>query len=479
MPIWLNSAPGRQGGDIWPVNYGRLISENGVPIASPYIAYMQKRNRANRQYGNRWIWLLSLISAAAPAVAQEPVPATRYGFSVREATAYSSYYSLGLPPSLIGSGSPLLETGYDVAIGGAAVLAFDKPGERTTFSIQYTPSYTRRVRYSDWSAFSNSTTIQLDHLINSRLRFAISAVGAILNREEFQFGDISPVSSVPNSSFAGSLLNEGVGDPAAQYLFFGSRILTANVHTGLRYALSPRLLLRGGVAGSRTQYLRSRIDDNSAQPARLIPQVTSFIGDLGATYQITPRTAIGGRFDSARQQSRLQNAVISNLRASVERAMTEHWFVNAYGGLGQFRSLDRFDPTAGQVQYLAGGSATYRNLEHTIIAAVDRRISDVYGVGASNTLSLSGSWQWMPPRAHVWLSLGFSRTDLQSIILPATTWRGTAEVGRRITGNIAIVGGYAYMGYSNVAINTNGMLGQNAIRIALSWIPRPQAATQP
>jgi hypothetical protein len=336
------------------------------------------------------------------------------------------------------------------------------------------------LRYSDWNAFSNAINMQIDHSINARLRFVVSAAGAIRNREEFQFGQIgtvAPVGTPSTTQPAVDLPSQGLGDTAAQSLFFGSRILTANVHTGIQYSLSPRLSITGGIAGTRMQYLQNRRD--GVQTNGLIPQVTALLGDVSVSYDLTPRTSIGASFDTSRQQSRLQDAIITNGRVSVERAMSQRWFVNAYAGAGRFRSLQRTDITSEQLQYLAGGGVTYRSYAHTITGSFDRRVSDMYGIGASNTRALTGLWRWAPLRAPAWIALGFSRTELQSFAFPATTWRGTAEVGRRIGGNIAIVGGYAYMGYSNVAFQTNGMLGQNAVRIALSWIPQAQAVTQP
>lgn len=407
----------------------------------------------------------------APAQAQtEAAPAPRPGFSVREVTLFSSYYSQGLPPSLINSALPGYSTRYDTTFGGSAILAFARAsGERTHFGLQYTPSYTRRVRYSGWSSLGNAVNMQFDHAFAPRLRFTIGAAGAIRNREELQFGSIAvanPSSGLAPGEIAGL---PPLGDQATQFLVFGSRILTANVRTGVQYSVSPRLILSMGVSGSRTQYLRNGSNQQS-QTSALIPRVTAFLGDVGITYNLSPRMSIGGTFDSARQQSQLQEAIITNGRVSIDRALTQYWSVNAYGGVGQFRSLRQTDPTPSQLQYVGGAGVAYRRQAHTLLAAFDRRASDAYGVGATSSRSVSGSWRWAPPTGAAWLALGMSRTEIQSLFFPATSLRGTAEIGRRLMGGTAIVLTYTYMGYSGLPTELQRAIGQHAVRVGFAWI---------
>lgn len=423
--------------------------------------------------------------AVIPAVAQvseQPAPAVNQGgFAVREVTVYSSYYSIGLPPSLINSSAAVANTGYDIASGASGSFSFSKPRERTNFSVLYAPAYTRRMRYTDWSAFSNAVSLLLDHTVTNRLRFSISGAGAIRNREEIQFGQIETPSSnaasstVPNAS---NPLAEGLGDTAAQSLFYGTRILTANVRTGVQYAFSPRLSITTGIGGTRMQYMRGR-SNGGVEPEGLVPNVTAILGDVGVSYTLTPRTTIGGTFDTSRQQSRIQDVIIMNGRFQIERAMTQHLFVNAYGGAGQFRSLGVTLSEPGQIQHIAGAGVTYRSYAHTILGSFDRRVADIYGVGANSTRSLTGTWRWAHPRSRTWMSINASRVQLQSTIFPTTTWRGTAELGRRVGGNVAIVGSYAYLGYSNLFIQSNGTLSQSAIRIGLTWTPGSQTITSP
>jgi hypothetical protein len=74
------------------------------------------------------------------------------------------------------------------------------------------------------------------------------------------------------------------------------------------------------------------------------------------------------------------------------------------------------------------------------------------------------------------MTLSFGRTELDGDISAASTWRGTVEVGRRITGNIAVFGGYAYLGYSSLLLPGDEMMRQNAFRFGLTWVPQPQTA---
>jgi hypothetical protein len=423
------------------------------------------------------LWLFCAAYAALPVAAQQrqeaASPATS-GFSIRETSMYSTYYSSGIPPTLIASGLASGQTGSDIAIAASTVFAYTKQNDRTSTSLLFTPTYSRRVHYTDWSAFSNSLTLQFTRSVTTRFQFLVSGGAALRNREEFQFNPVSPVPSTGGVSNPVTPMPtpEGQADPATQSLFFGSRILTANVRTGMRYMLTPRLAITSGIASNRTQYLHSRRDENLQQQTAVIPQVTSILGDFGVTYDLSTRTNIGGSVDTSKQQSRLQNALISNARMQVQRILTRHWTVSGYGGVGQFRSLQpqSVAPSSGQLQYIAGGSATFQSQAHTIIGSFDRRIADIYGIGASNSNSTSASWRWAKPTSRFWTSVGFGQTELQSLAFPATTWRGTAEVGRRMAGNVAMTASYAYMGYANALLPT-GSFNQHSVRIGFSWTP--------
>jgi hypothetical protein len=432
-------------------------------------------------------WLLFVLTAI-PAFSQTPAEpaAARHGFALQQATVYSSYYSVGLPPTLLNSGGPSSQFGSDTALGGSATLGYSRPGERTNFFVQYTPSYTRRLRYSGWSAMSNAASIQLDHAITPRFHMVIGGSGAIRNREEFQFGQIA--TSAPSSGSGTSPPTPGAtaggaeqpADLAAQALLFGSRILTSTARTGIQYLFSPRLTLSGGVGGSRTQYLQNR-RDQGPQAAGIIPHVTSFTGDSTVSYSLSPNTSISGTFDTAWQQSALQRAVITNGRMGIERRLTQHWQVSGYGGLGQFRTLlAAGNATPDRLQYIAGGSLAYRTRAHTLTGSFGRTVADIYGLSATSTLSAQGSWRWAAPTSSFWMALGFSRVELQGSAYPATTLRGTAEAGRRLSGDFGISVSYGYLSYASPGIlAANGNLGQSAVRVGLVWIPRSMAVSQP
>lgn len=418
---------------------------------------------------------------------QEAAPPPRSGLFVRDVSLFTSYYSQGLPERFLQSGSAPVPVGADVATGGSAVLSLAKPGERTNFSLLYTPSYTARIRYSDWNAFSNDLGLTFRHSISTRLHLGLSAAGSIRSREEFQFapiqttaiagapGDLLDLSravsggttSSPDMALAAGLYS---GDTAAQALLFGSRILASSARFGVDYSITPRLQLTTGIGGSRIQYLRDRRRDEFPSLG-VIPQVTSAIGDFGLSYSLSPRTTIGFHSDAARQQSRLDNVVISNARLSLERTMGPHWFVNLSGGVGLFERLPTESPSSRRFQQLAGAVLGYRTNAHTTLVAFNRSVADSYGIAALRTTSVSGSWRWALPRSRAWVDFAVSWLDLQSEIFPATTWRGTAEIGRAIGAGFAIVGSYAYLAYSNLTLRNGERVGQSAIRVSIVWTP--------
>lgn len=425
-----------------------------------------------------WPTLFCYVWITVPATAQTPAAATapaqtglaQRGFSARQVSFFSSYYSVDLPRVASGPGNiPFINS--DSSIGGSAIFGYATTSEKGSLSLQYTPSYTTRLQNSAAHAFSNALTLQIDRTMTSQLRFSISSWGAIRNREESQF---SPVGVSMGASTAAAPLP---GDTAAQALLFGSRVLSGNLRLGIQYSLSPRLSLTLGVGGSRTQFLQNRSDQQSQSGTTgLIPQVTAVASDVGLSYALTPRTTIAGRFDSTRQQSRLQNALITNGQMSISHMLTQRWVVNGYGGLGHYRLLQQSDTGPGQLQYIAGGGTTYQTYAHSVTGTFSKQASDIYGLGATSSRSLNGIWRWAPAAARSWLTISFGRTELQGDVFPASTWRGTTEVGSRISGNVAIFGGYAYMGYSSLLFSGNSTLRQNAVRFGLTWVPQSQTA---
>jgi hypothetical protein len=337
-------------------------------------------------------------------------------------------------------------------------------------SLLYTPSYSRRVRYSDWSAFNNALNLNFSRALTPRLDLLFTGAGAVRNREDFQF---NPVSGTPRAGTpAPPPPLDGEADPATQSLLFGSRILTANARIGLNYAITPRLSFNTGVGSNRTQYLRARRDEVLQQTTAVIPQVTSVMADMGVDYSLSPQTTIGGRISSNRQQSRIQDVLISNARFQVQHTLTRRWSVGGYGGIGQFRTLTQSlgaGPSNGRMQYIGGANATFQTFSHIITGSFDRRVADLYGLGSSSSRSFSGSWNWARPNSRFWTSVGFGRTQLDSIGLPVTTWRGTGMIGRRISNDVAITATYSYMGYANTLIQQSGMFEQNSVRIGVTW----------
>jgi hypothetical protein len=405
-----------------------------------------------------------VICLTGSADGQETAAEPSRRFGLREVTTYSSWYSSGLPDYFLGAGGSLLNRRSDIAAGGAMVFGYSSFTERSNIAFRVTPSYTGRVRYSDLASFSNSVDLQFGRAISPRLRFVVATNANVMNREEIQFGvrgdlldsDIPGVIPDPGTV--------GIADPSTQALFFGSRILTATAHTGLQYAVTPRLSISVGGGGMRTQYLSNRsFNGEVAQP--FIPHVTAGLADVNLTYRLSPRTNIGGHVAATNQRSAVQDSVITNYRGSADRALTPRLSVSGYGGIGQFRGSLQVP----QVQYLAGGGVNFRAGINTFTVAADRRISDIYGVGSSSTLAFSGTWRL--DRRAGWVSSSYGWTKLDGALLAATTMRGTFEVGRRLTGNAGIMAGYAYIAFRNTPLLGNNLSSQHAVRFALTWMP--------
>jgi hypothetical protein len=101
-----------------------------------------------------------LLLAGGMACAQyvpevfNPLSHNPSGIHLYGVSAHTSYYSTGLPESF--GYIPGQNLQGDVSMGGAASFGWVRSGPSSSFSIGYSPSYTGRVRYSEWNAFNHA-----------------------------------------------------------------------------------------------------------------------------------------------------------------------------------------------------------------------------------------------------------------------------------------------------------------------------------
>jgi hypothetical protein len=267
--------------------------------------------------------------------------------------------------------------------------------------------------------------------------------------------------------------------PASSY-FYGNRVLSAGVHTGLSYAATPRLSLTFGAGGSRTQQLPRK--ENGDTPVYLVPQTTSANASLGLSYALTPRTQFGVQLSGSRSFSALEDVYTTYASLNLGRSFSRRWFGQAHGGAGKIIPLRFKDLATTGIQAVAGGSVGYKTFAHTFLGSYDRTISDSYGFGAGSTQNAMGAWSWRRPNRSWWIHASGGWQKLQGgAFHDITDFYGTAGFGKLVGRHEALQFEYVHGNYSAWAGGIGGSLGsgivpqltQNAVLVSLVFAPHP------
>ena len=122
-----------------------------------------------------------------------------------------------------------------------------------------------------------------------------------------------------------------------------------------------------------------------------------------------------------------------------------------------------------------GGSVTYKSFEHTFMASCDHSVSDPYGLGATSNTTAGFSWQWRRPGRRWWIESTLGWQQLEGNFVGNTSgWRTMAGVGRQVGAHAALLTQYAYLNYSGLLQRAAYGVDQSAVRVSLTWSPRPE-----
>ena len=419
-----------------------------------------------------------LLHAQAPEAAPPPG-----GLWLSDVGIFGNYYSTGTTRESLFGGVPLRSDG---AYGGMATINLTRTRERSQVALEYTPSYSRRLRYHDWDALNQSLLFHGHRALAPRLRFDFSASGALMNADDFLFNPtrLSSLATRPGTaaeladllgnradqpgSAAAILAGSPEDDASSGFLLFGRRMLTSHVHTGVTYAHTPRLSIVFGFDVARLQHVSSALDDQRP----VMPHVTTGSGTITVSYSLSPRTHIGGTASSMKHHSAGgRSALITTGRFNIERMLTQHWFVNASAGVGAFTDLRELAPPTRPGEFTGGGSLGYRLNTHTWMGSYDRRIGSNFGLATAGADSAGFSWHWFHPSNGWGLGIGTNWHRLRGEV-QTEVWRGTATMGKTLTRYTAISAGFAYSHYQHSIFGIPITRSQFAVRTQFSWSPR-------
>jgi hypothetical protein len=443
-------------------------------------------------------WLPTAVILFSPAAALRaqslddlnPISHQRGGLHLYGASIDSSYYS---SPYYAGAAIPVgfgnLQS--DASVGGSASLGWTHYGDRSTFAITYSPSYTGRVRYTDLNALSQSLDLNASRKLNQKWTVGFSANAGVSNFDQFLFSPtvFGGLVSAPatfddltkgvlagkytNDQLASLLTGAPVVESPAQFLFYGNRMFTSSARTSLSYAHSQRLSFTFGLEGARSQHLSDNVHE-LGRNTYLVPRTTNGGVSLGLSYSLSPRTVFGFSASSNRTYSTLQDAYNSSASLSLGRILGRRWFVQLQGGAGRIDPVRQTYLTSRGTQAVGGANLGYKTYAHTFMASYQRAISDVYGIGATATLSMTGAWHWARPGRNWWTDATFGQQQMLGTGLSSLdSWRATAGFGRMLTRHMAVQMQYAYASYSTEALSNAFYhdMTQHAVRVSLAWRP--------
>ena len=441
-------------------------------------------------------WATAALSAQdvnTPSIGA-PSSLPKSGLQITSVSAYTAYYSSGLPGQFgLQVGAPNLP--YDVSAGGSIQFDWTKFTERSTFSLSYTPSYTNDMRYSSLSAFNHQVSLNVRRKLAPRWTFGFSAGAHLSTYAETLFSpttlsNVAAVQANFNDLAAGLLASKFTNNPQlgviltnspliespVSKLLYGERMLTASATTSLSYSFSPRLSLSFSGGGGRTQSISPNQAPNTPN-SYAIPDTTNANGSVALSYSLSPFTQVGGSVNTSRVSSSLLNSYTTTSTLTLGRTLHQRWLIQLHGGVGTtsilHSSLLAF-PTGPSSVF--GGSLGYKTLSHTFLGSYDRTTSDTYGLGASTSSSANAAWRWRLPGNSWWLETGFGWQQLAGNGVANTSgYRMTAGLNRALGTHAVLLTQYVYINYSGGLRAAPYYFSQNAMRITLTWTHQPAA----
>ena len=161
----------------------------------------------------RHIAVLSVMLFAALGLqAQEDsIGSPKKGLQLLNASGYVVYYSRTLPGGGGFQPGGAGNLASDLGGGGSLQFGWSEAGERSSFSITYTPSFTGRLRYSSLNALNHAFSMNATRKVSHRWQFGLSAAGDYSTLDQFLFAPTAfgSAASVPVKfdDFAAGLLS--------------------------------------------------------------------------------------------------------------------------------------------------------------------------------------------------------------------------------------------------------------------------------
>jgi hypothetical protein len=404
------------------------------------------------------------LEPAPPTASQRPLPE---GIQLNSVSAYTGATQLRFSDT--GGGTSGARDGLIVS-GATADVAWHS-GRQTLFSVGYHAGYTYNQRYSSLNGFDHTVAIDLRTDPARRTVFSLAATGQSGVFSDVLFAASHSLSVAQQASsaqqLASGLLENGASaglNSPLDLALSGSRRRSGAVYASVTHSYSRRLTSSVRVGISRE--LRS--NSGQSEFASLYPNVTVGVADFGLTYSVSSRTRIIGSGNYSRSYTRLHRSEWESAGAGIERLIGRRSFGYVQGGYARMGGVG--SAGFGRNSYTISGALGTNKGYHTLAATARRGVSDMYGLGADNTIGFEGAWAWAP-HAISWTlgsSVGYERIRGVGVGM-VQAWVYQTNAVRRLSDHFEIV-------FAGVYITNSGRgaigLASPSLRVSCLWSPR-------
>ncbi len=400
------------------------------------------------------------------------------GIQIGGLSAYVADTSLGNFVSVTGSSASSIPLGSMLSYGTSAELGWLSQGPQTQFSVDYRGAYNRNERFSSLDGFDHALTFSLRTKATPRLKLSFDLHGESTTVAGSLFATSPGLSVVRGvSSFdqlSGSLTSNlgtvGTGASPLSFALFGSRFEGVSLGVSATFQQTPRLAWHWTARATHT--FPSSPVSVAAPGSMAYPSFTNGVGEFGFDYLLSRRTTIGGSLDYSRADSIYTRFQAPSAALSIQHVLTSNWFLKGEAGYGELDDLTIKSGSPWLQEYRGGGGLGTKRGANTFLLSAERKIGDVYGLGAGSTVDGGLSWHWQRPAGNwsVDNSAGYERLTGHLLRL-FQGWVYQGSVSRRLTRqtSLSVQGVYAksYGGFTSDSTTFN----RNEIRMTMNWTP--------
>ena len=448
------------------------------------------------------VFLPEICNAQGSSAEVSPLGRAQGGWRFYNANFSFGYTTLALPTNSTVPAFSLgrIESDYDGTASSS--LGYNYTGAKTRLSLIYSPSYARRVRFSQVKSFNQALNFTFSHQLAARWSFFTNAAGADTTLDQLMFapailsaatGPVATLDDLMHASKVGQYSSDQVasvltGTPhvltPSHSVIYGSSYLSTNVNSNFEYRHSSRLTLTFG--GGYTRSLTRNDSEQNLRANYLIPSATSTQANTSISYSLSPRTQFVTTITSIRVRSSISRYITTNTSSFVNRRLTPNWFVEAGGGIGMINPLQEalsLPQSDYRLSYTSRGGLGYTARDHVLAGSYYRLVGDSFGFQSQSIDAFGGSWQWQHRESGSVFNTGGGTQRIRGGPLgDISYWYGNVSFTKTVSRQFSLNFAYAYVARPTQSLTPDQNLflqrdlsGYSA-RITLVWSPLSREA---